>query len=139
MLHRHASAEALGAGRICIYGLWLVLVAATPVQWHADVPFELFNPWGPLRLAPNALYQAALTPGFLSGFKATLLVLLALLVLGVRPFTPLAVLAFAMLWFHDGMLKAWQGTHEPCAGRGAVRCVDPAAVPRSGWPLRHGP
>jgi len=110
MLHQKGSARALGLGRITVYGIWLVSVATAPVTLYGELPEELFRPVvGIFRLFPPELLHALLDAGFASVLKTALMVLCGLLVLGVRPFTPLALTTGVLLLVYDSLDKSFAG------------------------------
>lgn len=109
MLHRNGSPTALGLARITVFSIWLFSIAVTPVMLYSVLPESLFTPVGVFRFLPPELFHFALNESFLMGLKAALMALCGLLVLGVRPFTPLAVGTCALLLFYDFLMKGFNG------------------------------
>ncbi len=104
------SATLLAVGRITVFGIWFIDVLTTPLGLYAELPLELFSAPGVLRLLPEGFFQALLaSPALLNGLKAALLLGCLLLVLGVRPFRPVAVPVTALLLLYDGLAKGFGG------------------------------
>jgi hypothetical protein len=106
-LSRSGSAAALGLGRITVFGLWLALIAPAPMALYSELPVELFMPVGIFRLLPTEVYHLLLNARLLWVFKAALVMGCGLLVLGVRPYRPLAVPTCLMILFYDGLMKGF--------------------------------
>jgi hypothetical protein len=104
------AATILGAGRITVFGIWFVDVLTAPLGLYAQLPSDLFSPPGLLRAVPAPVYQTlAEHPVLLVGLKAILLVGCLLLVLGVRPFRPIAIPITVLLVLFDGLVKGFNG------------------------------
>jgi hypothetical protein len=106
MLHAHGSAAALGVVRIAVFGGWLASVLRDPMTDLALLPATAYAPVGVLGLLPDAAWRLLLSVPALAALKAALLTLLAALVAGLRPFSPLAFLACALLVLHQGLLRS---------------------------------
>jgi hypothetical protein len=79
------------------------------VAFYADLSPDLLTPVGPLRFVPVEVVALALNPVVLIGLKTVLLVCLGLLVLGVRPFSLVAVPTAVLLLLYDGLMKSFNG------------------------------
>ncbi|MCC5876817.1 MAG: hypothetical protein JJU11_11410 [Candidatus Sumerlaeia bacterium] len=109
MLKDELTPVSLGFLRICIYGLWFLIVLLCPMQQYAMLPLEMFSPWGAFRHIPSVFYEWLLQPGSLLLYKSVLLGLLAACMLGVRPFPAVAIPAALMLLLFDGLMKGFNG------------------------------
>jgi hypothetical protein len=107
MLHEKVSPQTLGFARITVYGIWFWHVVKDPLSKVAEVPFESFSPIGVLQLVPQPLWRLIYTTEFLSALKLTMLVGLALLVLGVGPFRCIAILTCILLTFYQGLIRGF--------------------------------
>lgn len=105
MLHAQAPAGALAIVRIAVFGGWFLYVLRDPTTELALLPVASYAPVGVLRLLPDAAWPVLLSAPALAGLKASLLVLLGLLVAGIRPFAPLAFLACGLLTLHQGLVR----------------------------------
>jgi len=131
-MRRPDAAELLGAGRIVVFAIWFFHVLRTPVELFAELPFELFTARGVIRAIPDSAFEAFFSNApLLLAFKGGLLVGCLLLVLGVRPFRPIAVPVVVSLLLFDGMTKgfnAWVNHGQMGILFGAVLlCLFPAA------------
>ncbi len=109
MLHSVGSARALGVGRITVFGLWLVTIALAPITLYSELPSSLLQPVGIYRRLPFDVFVFALSAPFLTGLKVALLICCALLVLGIRPYRPLAIGTCVLLLYYDGLMKSFNG------------------------------
>ncbi len=109
MLHAKTSPEALGFARIVVYGLWIAVLLLNPVERLGDLPPDWLDAVGVLRFLPDAVQFFVLQSEFLAVLRWGLVVLCILLLLGVRPFLPLALLAAAGLLLFDGIIKGFGG------------------------------
>ena len=100
-----ADRRSLTLVRAGVGAVWLVKLAFEPLTFYAHLPRSMLDPPGFLQLAPARLWDTVLTPGFLSGFKVALLVLVALFAFGVRPWRPIAVSAAVALTLHEGLVR----------------------------------
>ena len=107
MLHEKVSPQTLGLARIVVYGIWFWHVLKDPLSKVADIPFEYFSPIGVLQLVPQPLWRLIYTAEFLSALKLTMLVGLALLLLGVGPFRCMAVFTCILLTFYQGLIRGF--------------------------------
>ena len=110
MIHRaSAGAGALGIARIAVFGMWFLVVAFSPLSVLAELPLSLFNERGVIALIPPDVQAWLLDVTVLQVLKGALLAGCALLVLGVRPYTPLAITTTALLLLFDGLTKSFNG------------------------------
>lgn len=107
VIHAASSPRTLGVVRFFVFGLWLCMIAVDPFQELAQLPAEIFEPLGPLRLVPDAAWAYLLTTPYLIGFKVVLLVLLALCAAGARPYRTLAIAAAILLTAHQGLVRGF--------------------------------
>lgn len=107
MLHEKVSPQTLGFARIAVYGIWFWHVLKDPVSKVAEVPFESFSPIGILQLVPQPLWRLIYTTEFLSALKLTMLVGLALLVLGFGPFRCMAIFTCILVTIYQGVIRGF--------------------------------
>lgn len=107
MLHEKVSPQTLGFARISVYGIWFWHVLKDPLGKVAEVPFEYFSPIGVLQIVPQPLWRLIYTTEFLSALKLTMLVGLALLLLGVGPFRCIAIFTCILLTFYQGLIRGF--------------------------------
>jgi hypothetical protein len=107
MLHEKVSPQTLGFARISVYGIWFWHVLKDPLGMVADVPFEYFSPIGVLQIVPQPLWRLIYTTEFLAALKLTMLVSLALLLLGVGPFRCIAIFTCILLTFYQGLIRGF--------------------------------
>jgi hypothetical protein len=107
-MRRLEPAALLGLGRIAVFGLWGINVAVAPVARYSELPPELFEAPGLLRMVPDAAWMALIgSPSLLWTLHLSLLAGLLLLVLGIRPFRAIAVPVFLLLLVFDGLDKGF--------------------------------
>lgn len=106
---RLRAADALGVARILVFGIWLFKLAPGRLLTLSDLPFELFESPGLFRFLPDRIFQVAVNPAVLTALQGLLVVGCSLLVLGVRPFRPIALLTCTLLLFADGLSKGFNG------------------------------
>lgn len=106
MINQESSPQLLGAARILVFGLWIVMVWTHHIEDFGPLPDDLFEPYGVLRLIPSPLWEAMQSQGFLGGFRLALLLPLAWLVLGLDPFRPVALATCVAITVFDGMGKS---------------------------------
>jgi hypothetical protein len=106
-LHHDAGARQLAVLRIAVFGMWSLIVLQAPVDLYADVPSAMWNPRGLAHLVP--LESLAGSGGVLIVVKLATVVLCGLCVIGVRPFTPIALGAATLVFVHDAMAKSLGG------------------------------
>lgn len=109
MLHERADMGAAAVARAVVFGVWLILVATTPMHLLAVFPEAAFRPVGVLSLLPSAFWDGVLTPAALTTFRLTLAALLLLVVLGRGGGRPLAIAAAVGVLLFDGVLKSHGG------------------------------
>ncbi|MBI3782819.1 MAG: hypothetical protein HY270_05390 [Deltaproteobacteria bacterium] len=115
-LHAGADARTLAFVRIWVFAIWLSRLLPDCFSCLAEFSPSLFARLGILRLIPNAAVPLLLRPGTLAGIQATLLVLLLLSLLGVRPYRVFASAAAILLTLYEGVLGGFaQGTHSDLA------------------------
>lgn len=108
LIDRPGAPEALGTARIAVFGAWLVWVLTLPVERLASVPRELMSPVGLLHLVPEPWLGTVLSTTSLVVLRAALGILLFAVVLGVRPYRPLALAACVALFAYDSLIKSYQ-------------------------------
>ena len=111
MLHQKVSPETLGCARIWVFGIWLVSVSLTPFSDLARFPAETLRPIGVLQLIPSSAWPVLLSPSGLLGLKVALLAGLALAVLGLPGYRPVALLTCALLTFYQGLVRGFTYTN----------------------------
>src|SRR5262245_21300639 len=89
--------------------MWFVVVARSPLERLARLPRELSEPLGLFRVIPASVYAHLLSTAGLTALKWTLLVLLAAVVLGLRPHRLFAIPAALLLALYDSILKSYSG------------------------------
>lgn len=109
MLHERADAGTLTVVRVVVFSVWLLLVVSTPLHNLAVLPQTMFEPGGVLTLLPDTFWDTFIAPIPLTLFRIILAATLALVIAGVRPLRPLAILAAVGLLLFDGTLKAYGG------------------------------
>jgi hypothetical protein len=143
MLHQRVSLETLACARIWVFGIWLASVLLTPFSDLARFPIEVLRPIAALQLIPNAARAVLLSPAGFVGLKLALVGGLALLVLGVPGYRPVALLTCcAALAFYQGLLRGFTFTNHgelPLRYAAWVLALFPAAdtlavAPRPGSP-----
>jgi predicted DCC family thiol-disulfide oxidoreductase YuxK len=107
MLHKQVSPHTLGFARIWVFGLWLWKIWPDGFHHLSMLPVESFHPVGVLWFMPSAWHGFFLSMPFLLGLKGTLLLLLALVVLGVRPYQGLAVASCLLLTVYNSMVQSF--------------------------------
>lgn len=110
MLHEDAGPEALALFRIAVFGVWSVVVLASPpLALAANVPRELFSPPGVLGLLPDAAWEALFSPAPLWALTGVILVLTLAAAAGLGPFGLIGPLAFGGILLFDGIQKGFGG------------------------------
>lgn len=109
MLHAKSSPEALGFARIVVYALCLAVVALNPIEAVGDFPSGWFEPAGLFRFLPGDLQALLLQGEVLHGLRWATMGLCVLLILGVRPFLPLALACAVGMLLFDGVIKGFGG------------------------------
>jgi hypothetical protein len=104
VLHAGARAADLAVLRVAVFVTWLAVVARTPLDLYPDIPAELFEPRGVMRLLPTEALLAA--PTALLTLKVLAVAGCALCVLGIRPFPAVAVPTVSLLVVFDGATKS---------------------------------
>lgn len=106
-LHHDAGARELGVLRVAVFGVWLVLIWQLPVSNLALLPRELIDPPGLAGLLPlEAVFSSATAMGWL---KAATLVGCAACIAGARPFRPIALATWILIWLVDASMKSIGG------------------------------
>lgn len=108
-LHQNGSAEALGVVRIGVYCTLLIEIWSSPIYWLADLPGEWFGAWGLAAYVPREFYLYLLNSPALWALQCGLLVLSLLLILGIRPFMPMALMTAGLFFLFDALTKGFQG------------------------------
>ena len=103
------AAQVLALGRVVVFGIWLFTIVSAPLTIYSELPFDLFEALGPFRFLPDAVLRAAVSPVALTSLKAVLVVGCALLVLGVRPYYPIALTTAGLLLLCDGLVMGFNG------------------------------
>lgn len=107
MLHASVSPYTLGFVRLCVFGLWLAVVAPYPLHPIEELPSGLLSPYGALRLLPASVLEALLDARVLALLHAVLVTLLALCALGARPWRPIALVTVALLTYEQTLVRAF--------------------------------
>jgi hypothetical protein len=107
MLHARVTPQTLGFVRAWVFGIWLWVVMGNPAFPDlGQLPGTLVKPVGVLVRIAFAVGKArVLSPPMLSGFRIVLIVVLALAMIGARPYRAIALLAVGMLTFHQGLVR----------------------------------
>ena len=100
------AARHLAVLRIVVFGVWFVRLATTTVSSYGRLPPEAIEPVGIMRFVPTAAMLA--DPAALETLRAIGLVFLLACIVGLRPWRPIALIAFALVLWHDGAMKATQ-------------------------------
>src|SRR5436190_19563048 len=74
VLHERVSANTLAIARICVFGTWLLHVLFDRIPEMADMPLDLMEPAGVLRLIPEAAWPWIWTSAALWALKMLLLI-----------------------------------------------------------------
>jgi predicted DCC family thiol-disulfide oxidoreductase YuxK len=109
LVHRNASAEVLGACRIAIFGVWLLILLRSPLPQVTDFPVEWLTRLGFMGLVPRGVLPVLLEPAVLWGIYMSMCGPCALVMLGVRPFLPFALALAALLTLNEALLKGFSG------------------------------
>lgn len=107
MLHGDATARTLGVVRAWVFFLWLADVLKDPLDGLATLPREVLEPMGLLRLVPEAVWELLLHADVLAAGRWLLAVVLLLVVLGVRPYRPIAIVACSLLTLVNGLIHGF--------------------------------
>jgi len=105
VLHSEVSPLTLGLARVAVYGMWLWHVLMDPIVDLARFG-GLMQPIGVLRLVPADLWPWLHGAPALLALKAVMLLGLAALVAGARPFQPLAALTCVVLVVYQGLVRS---------------------------------
>lgn len=105
MLHNRDAPRVLGLARIVVFSIWIVWVMLLPIERLASVHPAMFSGVGPWRFAPDFMFNETL----LWSFRWVLVGMLALTALGVRPFTPIALVTCGGILAYDSLMKSFQG------------------------------
>lgn len=108
-LHRHGNATALGVARIGVFGIILREVWKAPLERLANLPSDWFGPWGLMAYLPSGVYEWLLTREALVGLHWLLIGGCVLLILGARPYLPIALATWALFLLFDTLTKGFQG------------------------------
>lgn len=101
---RPVDARHLAIVRIAVFGTWLVILASTRLDLLAGLPRELVRPTGVALLLPIDLLVGS--PTLLTTIQILAILGCVACVLGVRPFTPIAVGTAILLFVCDGLMKS---------------------------------
>jgi len=104
-----ASATALGFARIAIFATWMIVLVRANLPVVAELPFDWFRPWGPLILLPDAAIESLLQPAPLWTIHVLACALALGLLLGVRPFEPLACVFVGVVILAECLAKGFCG------------------------------
>ena len=104
-----ASATALALARIAVYGVWLAVLLRDHLPTSALLPFEWFQPWGPLMLLPESALRLLLHPAGLWSVHLVACGLSVALMLGVRPFKTLACALVLVTIVSECLSKGFSG------------------------------
>jgi hypothetical protein len=107
MLHEQAGPRALRFVRGVVFGLWFVLVAATPLPGLLELPPGVFQPPGLMGLVPDPFWAIFASGWGLAVFRIGLSGLLLAIVVLPRPHRCLLLLAAAGLLLFEGFLSSW--------------------------------
>lgn len=107
MMHYGASAERLATLRVVVFAIWFVRIATTPVQQYTQLPSDLIEPVGLIRVLPVEAMLSS--PSLLLTLKGLALAGCLACALGMRPWRALAVLTVLLIVWHDGSMKSIQG------------------------------
>ncbi len=106
-IHPRVTARTLGVVRAGVFLIWIVKLVPEPLSFFAELPQSMLVPHGVMHLVPSGAWPTILTPDFLTGFKLVLLAVLALGMIGIRPYRPIALAAAGLLTFHEGLVRGF--------------------------------
>lgn len=101
------AAQALAGLRIVVFLVWIARLAAAPLADLSVLPEVLLEPPLLLQAIPPTWWQGILHPAFLSSLQITLLVGVALVVVGARPHGPIALTVVALLTFEQALVRSF--------------------------------
>ena len=107
MIHETSNAESPAILRITVFSMWLYHLWHDPIHELASMPLVLFSPIGVLDLLPSAVWPLILSGPFLWTMKILLLLTLPLLILGVRPFSRIAIPVCIALTLYQGLTRSY--------------------------------
>jgi len=126
VIYENARPQTLGLVRVVVFSIWLVKIIPDPFFFLAELPRSIFKPAGVLRIVPEAAWQWLLDADVLNVFKIVVVVLLALAVLGIRPYRLIAILCAVCLTLHQGLVRSFTFVnHQELA---ALFCVYALAI-----------
>jgi hypothetical protein len=109
LLHTEGSPYALAVVRIGTFSIALLEVLTSPLTWLADIPVEWFGAWGLAAYLPRSFYGLMLLPESLLALQWLTAACCVLVILGVRPFIPVALFTCLLLFLFDALTKGFQG------------------------------
>ena len=104
LIHEDAGPRLLRLARLGIFALWLVKLLLDPLWRLAEMPREMFQPIGVLRLFPAP--QEILDPTFLTGFWFVTLASVALCLVD-RVFSFASTLAAILLTIYSSLIRSF--------------------------------
>ena len=107
MLHPRVSAQTLGFVRVAVFGMWLLHIVVYPVSDLKSIPFDLLVFPLCLEVLRDTLLQVISNEPFLLTLKWTLALCLGALVVGARPYRPLAVGTCILLTLNEGLARGF--------------------------------
>lgn len=104
-----SSARGLATLRVAVYGTWLVVLLAWPITSAGQLPSEWFSPRGFARWLPGWMWEYSIESTTLSVIHALAILGCSALLLGVRPFRPLAIVTSLLLVYTETISKGFSG------------------------------
>lgn len=105
--HEGAGPRTLGYIRVAVASIWIIKLLPDSFTWMSAFPVEAFRSYGVLRLIPAGLLELTGNVSTLLAFKGVLLTLLALLLVGVKPYPLIAIATAVGLTIHQGLARGF--------------------------------
>jgi len=109
LLHRRATPASLGLLRIWIFAIWCVYVLLDPLHLLAQLPSEVFEAPGVLRIIPASVIDLLLSEPGLYALRFLTLGGILIVILGLIPSRLFAVSVTAALVLYQGVLRGFAG------------------------------
>jgi len=135
-----AGARSLAALRIAVFSMWLYHLLRAPLADLAELSARAALPTGLLRLPSTSAWDTLLRPDFLLATQALSVIVVALALIGARPYRTIVVTAAVLLTLRESLIRSFSGyvNHQevPLLLATWVVAAFPAADVWS-WPLRN--
>jgi hypothetical protein len=106
MIHSQSNARTLASVRTVVFAIWFFTIVIAPFQELLELPGEVFQPVGPLKLIPSGVLNILLTANAVALFK-WLLAGLLLCSLGARPYRLIAIPTVMLLTIEQALVRGF--------------------------------